>query len=107
MTRTPVRLARAGVVLSSGLVVVLGLALALAQPSAPAASLLVAVAAALLAVALASRSAAVPPSRSIRIGLRYSRHAESLTERCAPAHPDTAGRVRSRAPGSVAPTAGP
>jgi hypothetical protein len=46
-----------------------------------------------------------PAEASLRIGSRAREHRESLDRIAAPTHPDTAGRVRSRAPGGVAPAA--
>ena len=44
-----------------------------------------------------------PAEAALRVGHRARAHRESLDRIAAPAHPDTAGRVRSRAPGGVAP----
>lgn len=44
---------------------------------------------------------AVPAERAIRVGHRARQHRESLDRIAAPTHPDTAGRVRSRAPGGI------
>lgn len=50
-----------------------------------------------------SRRLSVAPAEVVRhIGERSRHHRESLTRMAEPAHPDTAGRVRSRAPGGVA-----
>lgn len=46
-----------------------------------------------------------PAEAALRVGHRARAHRESLDRIAAPAHPDTAGRVRSRAPGGVAPAA--
>ena len=46
-----------------------------------------------------------PAEATLRVGSRAREHRESLDRIAAPTHPDTAGRVRSRAPGGVAPTA--
>lgn len=45
---------------------------------------------------------AVPAEAALRIGHRAREHRESLDRIASPTHPDTAGRVRSRAPGGVA-----
>ena len=46
-----------------------------------------------------------PAEASLRVGSRAREHRESLDSIAAPSHPGTAGRVRSRAPGGVAPAA--
>lgn len=46
-----------------------------------------------------------PAEAALRVGHRARQHRESLDRIAAPTHPDTAGRVRSRAPGGVAPAA--
>jgi hypothetical protein len=43
-----------------------------------------------------------PAEAALRVGHRARAHRESLDRIATPAHPDTAGRVRSRAPGGVA-----
>jgi hypothetical protein len=48
---------------------------------------------------------AAPAEAALRIGHRAQEHRESLDRIASPTHPDTAGRVRSRAPGGVAPAA--
>jgi|GEM_PF-2496757 len=65
----------------------------------------VAASAALAVVAtVAWRSLVVAPAEAaLRVGHRGHAHRESFDHVPAPTHPDTAGRVRSRAPGGVAP----
>jgi hypothetical protein len=46
-----------------------------------------------------------PAEAALRVGHRAREHRESLDRIASPAHPDTAGRVRSRAPGGIAPAA--
>jgi len=46
-----------------------------------------------------------PAEASLQVGSRAREHRESLDRIAAPSHPGTAGRVRSRAPGGVAPAA--
>ena len=46
-----------------------------------------------------------PAEPSLQVGSRAREHRESLDRIAAPSHPGTAGRVRSRAPGGVAPAA--
>ncbi|MDM4762915.1 hypothetical protein QT381_07840 [Galbitalea sp. SE-J8] len=81
------------------------IALVLAQtapdPAAVAASV------ALLAVAgLGIRAVlATPSARAVTVGARSRAHAESVAWQVEPAHPDTAGRTRSRAPGRRRPAA--
>jgi hypothetical protein len=45
---------------------------------------------------------AAPAEAALGVGHRAREHRESLDRIASPAHPDTAGRVRSRAPGGVA-----
>jgi hypothetical protein len=75
----------------------------LAGPST--ASVLAALAAtALLGAALGvavQHAVAAPTPRVAHVGARSRVHRESLDRIAAPTHPDTAGRVRSRAPGEV------
>ena len=55
---------------------------------------------------LAARySGALLRSRSLTVGARARQHRESLTSMPEPQHPNTVGRVRSRAPGRIAPAA--
>jgi len=62
-------------------------------------NVMVAIAAVALAAVLASRYAAVAiRSRVLTVGSRASAHRESFSSTPEPAHPDTAGRTRSRAP---------
>jgi small neutral amino acid transporter SnatA (MarC family) len=59
----------------------------------------VSVAASLLVLAIATRIVAGTASaRTVTVGARAREHRESLSSMPAPAHPDTAGRTRSRAP---------
>ena len=76
-------------------------------PSPAALLTAVAASAALVAVAaIAVRELVAPPAEAaLRIGHRAREHRESLDRIAAPTHPDTAGRVRSRAPGGVDPAA--
>ena len=66
-----------------------------------------AVSAAVAAVAtVALRDLVLAPAEvALRIGHRAREHRESLDRIAAPAHPGTAGRVRSRAPGRCGPAA--
>lgn len=48
---------------------------------------------------------AAPAEGAIRVGHRGHAHRESYDSVAEPAHPDTAGRVRSRAPGVPLPAA--
>jgi hypothetical protein len=85
-------------------------ALAVASLSGPSTASLVAVlaATALLGTAAAvavQHAVAAPMPRVAHVGARSRVHRESLDRLAVPAHPDTAGRVRSRAPGEVAPAA--
>lgn len=105
MTTTPARLARAGVVLSA--LVITGITAGLligSQAADPASALLVAAAAAVAAAALAAgRMTGATPRRTVTVGHRAREHAEPLSELVRAAHPDSDGRVRSRAPGRSVP----
>jgi hypothetical protein len=69
------------------------------------AALLTALAASAALVVVASVAlrefVAAPAEAALRVGHRAREHRESLDRIASPAHPDTAGRVRSRAPGGV------
>lgn len=67
------------------------------------ASLVAALAATALLAAVAFTHLA--PPRTLTVGSRSRAHCESLTSIPAPAHPDTAGRTRARAPGRSTPAA--
>ena len=87
---------------------VLAFALAAAVGPNPGALLTALAASAAVAVVatVAVRALIVAPAEAaLRIGHRAREHRESLDRIAEPAHPDTAGRVRSRAPGGVAPAA--
>lgn len=80
----------------------LALAVVAATPATQPTALLTLATAAALSIAVAAIAvhvAAPPPSRALRIGHRAHSHRESLDRVAAPAHPDTAGRPRPRAPG--------
>jgi hypothetical protein len=84
---------------------VLTFALAAAVGPNPGALLTALAASAAVAVAatVAIRAFNVAPAEAaLRIGHRAREHRESLDRIAEPTHPDTAGRVRSRAPGGVA-----
>ncbi|MEO8527682.1 MAG: hypothetical protein ABI435_01240 [Pseudolysinimonas sp.] len=99
MTRVTLR-AQALLVALAGVV-----ALVLATAHAPTpGSVLAALAASTLAAAVilvAQRTVAVPIERQTFVGQRARTHAESLSRIAEPSHPDSAGRVRSRAPGGM------
>ena len=89
------------VALAGGAAVVIALALGQASPletaSVLATGLLIAV-----SVALLARAATRPVAQSeLAVGSRARAHRESLGEQAEPAHPLTAGRPLSRAPGAV------
>jgi hypothetical protein len=69
------------------------------------AALLTALAASAALVVVASVAlrefVAAPAEAALGVGHRAREHRESLDRIASPAHPDTAGRVRSRAPGGV------
>lgn len=73
-----------------------------ASQAATASTVAVSVAATLLVVALAAVAGTVG-ARVVTVGSRAREHRESLTSMPEPAHPDTAGRTRARAPSVVAP----
>ena len=54
------------------------------------------------AVLAARYSGALLRTRSLTVGARARQHRESLASMPEPQHPNTVGRVRSRAPGRVA-----
>ena len=83
----------------------LTLALAAAVGPNPGALLTALAASAALAVVatVAVRALVVAPAEvALGVGHRAREHRESLDRIAEPTHPDTAGRVRSRAPGGVA-----
>lgn len=85
-------------------------AIAVASLAGPSTASLLAVlaATALLGTALGvavQHAVAAPMPRVAHVGARARVHRESLDRLAAPTHPDTAGRVRSRAPGGVVPAA--
>jgi hypothetical protein len=87
----------------------LAVVLAAAVGPSPAALLTAVAASAALVVVVATVAVrefvAAPAEAALRIGHRAREHRDSLDRIAAPTHPDTAGRVRSRAPGGVAPAA--
>lgn len=92
------------------LLVASAVAVAFAAAAGPSpAALLTALAASAALVAVAAVAlrefVAAPAEAALRIGHRAREHRESLDRIAAPTHPDTAGRVRSRAPGGVDPAA--
>ena len=71
----------------------------LASQATSTSTAVVSVAAAVLVVAIATRIIVGAVShRTVTVGSRAREHRESLTFEPAPAHPRTAGRIRSRAP---------
>lgn len=103
MTSTASLTARAHAAL---LMVVGALAVAIAAAVGPTPGALLtalAASAALVVVAVAVRDVVLAPvEAALRVGHRARAHRESLDRTPSPTHPDTAGRVRSRAPGGVA-----
>ena len=86
----------------------LAVAVAAAIGPNPGALLTALAASAALAVVatVALRALVVAPAEAaLGVGHRAREHRESLDRIAEPAHPDTAGRVRARAPGGVAPAA--
>ena len=94
--------ARAALLLFGG---VLAVALAAAigpNPGALLTALAASAAVAVVATVALREFVLAPTVASLRVGSRARAHRESLDRIAAPTHPDTAGRVRSRAPGGVA-----
>jgi len=86
-----------GVTLALAVAMAVGEATPLAAAASVAASLLV-----IAAVVVASRGAvAAVPHAELAVGARSRAHRESLSRQAEPAHPLTAGRPLSRAPGAV------
>lgn len=101
---TSARLAVRAQVALAVLAGVVGIVLAsLHTPTAGSLLAALAASAMLAAVVVATRAVAAPAARSLRIGQRGRDHTESLASQAQPAHPDTDGRVRARAPGGVVP----
>jgi len=69
-----------------------------AAQATTASAVVVSVAAALIVVAVAARSVVAAGRRVMTVGSRARAHREPLSFEPAPAHPRTAGRIRSRAP---------
>lgn len=104
MTAVAVR-ARAALLLLAG---VLALVLAAAigpNPGALLTALAASAAVTIVATVVLREFVLAPAEAALRVGHRAREHRESLDRIAAPMHPDTAGRVRSRAPGGVAPAA--
>lgn len=104
MTDTTALAARARAALLPGASV---LAVVVALAVSPNSSTLLTALAASVALAVvagvALRTVVIAPiDAALRVGHRAREHRESLDRIAEPAHPDTAGRVRSRAPGGVA-----
>jgi len=81
-----------------------------AAATGPSAGALLTVLAASAAVAVVASVAlaplvAAPAEARLGVGHRAREHRESFDHTPAPAHPGTAGRIRSRAPGGVVPAA--
>lgn len=105
MTRTPARALLAGVLPFGAALIGAALVAVVATGPAPGATATALALAVLVAVAVAVRRSAVAPVRRAGVARRGPLHDESLAESCCAAHPDAAGHVRSRAPGSLASTA--
>lgn len=97
---TPIRTAIRSVTLLASLLI---LALVVSQATTVSTAA-VSIAASLIVLAVAARIVAgTAGSRVVTVGARAHEHREALASMPAPAHPDTAGRTRSRAPSVVAP----
>ena len=98
-TALTVRAPAALLLVASALAVVI----AAAVGPTPGALLTALAASALVVVAtVAVRDLVIAPAEAaLRVGHRAREHRESLDRIASPTHPDTAGRVRSRAPGGI------
>jgi hypothetical protein len=97
--------ARAALLLLAGLLAVALVAAIGPNPGALLTALAASAALAAVATVALREFVLAPAAASLRVGSRARAHRESLDRIAAPTHPDTAGRVRSRAPGGVAPAA--
>lgn len=91
---------------AAALLVVSALAVVFAAATGPSPAALLTALAASAALAVVATVAvrsivAAPAVSALRVGHRAREHCESLDCIAEPTHPDTAGRVRSRAPGEV------
>lgn len=89
-------------VVASAFAVVVTTALG-SEPAALLTALAASAALAVVATVVVRDLVLAPAAASLRVGDRAREHRESLDRIAAPTHPDTAGRVRSRAPGEVIP----
>jgi hypothetical protein len=101
MSRVQELLARASVLLP---LLLPALLVALGWGGSPAAAVAAVALTALLIAALGSAVVARRP-RFVAVGSRDRSRREPVAAQVEPAHPDTAGRVRSRAPGRMLPAA--
>ncbi len=104
MTVLPIRVRAAVLLLAGALAVVVAAAIG-PNPGALLTALAASAAVTIVATVALREFVLAPAEAALRVGHRAREHRESLDRIAAPTHPDTAGRVRSRAPGGVAPAA--
>jgi len=105
MSSTPAFTARAhaaALLVASALAVVVAAAVG-PTPGALLSALAASAALVVVAAVVVRDLVLAPAEAALRVGHRAREHRESLDCIAAPTHPDTAGRVRSRAPGGVDP----
>lgn len=101
MSALPIR-ARAALLLLAGALAVVVAAAIGPNPGALLTALAASAAVTIVATVALREFVLAPTEAALRVGHRAREHRESLDRIAAPTHPDTAGRVRSRAPGGVA-----
>lgn len=102
MSAIPIR-ARAALLLLAGALAVVVAAAVGPNPGALLTALAATAAVTIVATVAVRELVLAPAEAALRVGHRAREHRESLDRIAAPTHPDTAGRVRSRAPGGMAP----
>jgi hypothetical protein len=101
MSALPIRARAALLLLGGALAVVLAAAIG-PNPGALLTAIAASAAVTIVASVALREFVLAPAEAALRVGHRAREHRESLDRIAAPTHPDTAGRVRSRAPGGVA-----
>lgn len=94
------RVQAAALLVASALAIVVAAAMG-PTPGALLAALAASAALVVVATVALREFVVAPAEAALRVGHRAREHRESLDRIAAPTHPDTAGRVRSRAPGGV------
>jgi hypothetical protein len=100
MSALPVRVRAALLLLAGALALVVAAAIG-PNPGALLTALAASAAVAVVATVALREFVLAPAEASLQVGARAREHRESLDRIAAPTHPDTAGRVRSRAPGGA------